>query len=119
MVVSKPPIPADVTLLDAARQAVARLSERASWDPPGGVLDSVEVAHLCAKPDADPVPGVVMTWHQGESRFGLAMPIGRLAFQSGDLDAVPTYLALAIDEPHGPTDDGSRLWFFDLPSGPY
>jgi hypothetical protein len=47
------------------------------------------------------------------------MPIGRLAFQSGDLDAVPTYLALAIDEPHGPTDDGSRLWFFDLPSGPY
>jgi hypothetical protein len=116
---SEPPIPADVSLLDAARRAVTSLRELSPWDPPGGVLDTVEVAHVCRTPDADRVPAVVMTWHQDENLFGLVMPIERLAFQSGDLDAVPTYLMVAIDEPHGPTEDGSRLWFLDLPSGPF
>lgn len=116
---SDPVIPAGVSLLDAARQAVAGLREAAPWDPPNGVLDSVDVVHVCPTPDGAWEPGVVMTWHQGENLFGLVIAIGRLARESGGLEAVPTYLMLAIDEPHGPTEDGSRLWFFDLPSGSY
>lgn len=117
--VSQSSIPAGTSLLDAARQTVDRLRASTPWEPPGGVLDTVEIVHVCPTPDAGWEPGVLMTWHQGENLFGLAIPIGRLAFQSGDLDAVPAYLMLAVDEPHGPTVDGSRLWFFDLPSGPY
>lgn len=108
-----------MSLLDAARQVVSRFRDRTPWDPCGGVLEDIEVVQVSPTADGHGGPGILMTWHQGENRFGLVIPVGRLAFQSGDLDAAPTYLMVALDEPHWPTEDGSRFWFFDLPSGPY
>jgi hypothetical protein len=72
-----------------------------------------------APPDLEPEPGIRLTWRQPDGRFGLLMPIRRLAEQSGGLGSVPFYLRLAVDEPHGPTADGAVMWFSDLPSGPY
>jgi hypothetical protein len=115
--VSKSLIPAELSLLDAAKRTVARVLDSATWDTPGGELDLIEVSHVCPTPHSESVPGVLMTWHQDQNQFGLVMPIERLAEQAGAFESVPTYLMLTVDEPHGPTQDGSRLWFFDLPSG--
>ena len=91
------------------------------WESAGGEVEEIEVVHVAAgsHPDAPGEPGLSMTWHQDSDSYGLVMPIARLAAQAGDLDAVPFYLRLAIDEPHRSSPDGSRVWFFDLPAGPY
>jgi hypothetical protein len=60
-----------------------------------------------------------MRWRQGSNLYGLLMPLGRLVDQAGDIAQVPFYLQLAVDEPHAEAPDGTRLWFQDLPSGPY
>ena len=53
----------------------------------------------------------------GSSRFGLLISWDRLVRQSGSSAAVPSYLGLAIDEPHAAGLDSTVLWFLDLPSG--
>jgi hypothetical protein len=84
-------------------------------DPnPSGHLDEIEVIYVGEGSE----PGLRMTWHQGADRFGLLNSVGRLAEQAGGLDALPFYLRLAIDEPHGPVPHASRQWFLALPSAP-
>jgi hypothetical protein len=109
------PIPPSTSLADAARQAVEGFLASTAFHPSTGEVDSIEVVGVAEAAE----PHVRMTWHQGEHLFGLLIPISRLAVESGGLDAVPFYLRLAMDEPHSPTEDGSRHWFSDLPSGPY
>ncbi|MCU1675378.1 MAG: hypothetical protein JWM93_136 [Frankiales bacterium] len=60
-----------------------------------------------------------MRWRQGPNQFGLLIAMSRLVRQAGDVSQLAPYLKLAVDEPHVPSPDGSRVWFFDLPSGPY
>lgn len=66
------------------------------------------------------LPGVSMTWHQDDRPFGLLMSVQLLIDHGGgDVGSMAFYLRLAVDEPHAPAKDGGRLWFPDLPSGPY
>jgi hypothetical protein len=87
----------------------------------GGDLEDIDVVYIGEgnQVGQDPEPGLRMTWHQESNRFGLLNSVRHLAEQAGGLDALPFYLWLAIDEPHGPVPDAGRLWFLDLPSGPY
>jgi hypothetical protein len=119
--VDEPPIPRGLTLTDAAQQAVEGFRTSTAFQPSTGEVDSIGVVHVGGGQPPEDVaePGVEMTWHQGKHRFGLLMPITRLAAEAGGLGAVPFYLRVAIDEPHRPTADGTRRWFSDLPSGPY
>ncbi len=84
-------------------------------------LDSVELVRVIEGPEMGQAssPGLTMTWHQGEGRFGLIATMSRLVQQADAAESVLTYLDLAIDEPHAPAQDGTRTWFLDLPSGPY
>src|SRR4051794_24424102 len=109
------PIPAGVTLAEAAHRAVSEFHASRPWVPSGGDLESIGVVYVNNPPEWRPEPAIHMTWNQGVNLFGLLISIDRLAEQSGGLDGVPFYLRLAIDEPHGPTPDGSRMWFFNLP----
>lgn len=105
--------------VDAARQVVAAFIA----DPPETLdaeIEAVEVVRLRGGHWAETTThGVAMQWRQGRQELGLLMPIERLAHQAGGLDAVPFYLALAVDEPHDPSPEGTRAWFTDLPSAPY
>lgn len=113
------PIPAGVSPLVAATQVVAALLA----DPPQAPdteIQRAEVVQLRSGQFPEvAVPGVVLEWRQAGNKFGLLMPIDRLARQAGDLDGVPFYLRLAVSEPHGESPEGARAWFTDLPSGPY
>lgn len=114
------PIPPGVTLVEAAQQAVAGFLAASPIDPLYGELDSIEVVHASTGPaPSDIVPGFELRWHQGDNRFGILTPIERLALQAGGLAGVPFYLHLALHEPHREAPGGTRLWFNDLPSGPY
>jgi hypothetical protein len=117
----EPSIPAGMALTDAAQQAIDGFLASTALQPSMGEVDGVELVRVSdgQVSEHQGEPGVQLTWHQGEHRFGLLIPISRLAAESGGLDAVPFYLRLAIDEPHSPTPYGSRHWFSDLPSGPY
>jgi len=108
-------------LLEAARTVVDRMWTESPMSRSSERPETLEVVHISVGFDIgqDPEPGVCMTWTQGEQAFGLVMPISRLARQSGDLESVPFYLQLTVDEPHGRSPDGSRRWFLDLPSGVY
>jgi hypothetical protein len=118
--VAEPAIPAGMDLFEATNQVMA---DFAAWEPPerpvppSGDVDSIEVVQVATGPQASrpSEPGVHMTWHQGTNRFGLVASITKLAEQSRQLQSVAFYLHLMVDEPHGPTSDGSRKWFFDLP----
>jgi hypothetical protein len=89
-------------------------------DPSISDLDDIEVVYLGdAIEHIESEPGLRMTWHQGTNRFGLLGTVRRLAHQAGALDSLPFYLRLAIDEPHSPAPDGSRLWLPDLPFRAY
>lgn len=87
--------------------------------PPEWCLDDIELVQVAAGawPGERRDVGVRMTWHQGPSRFGLLISWDRLVRQSGSSAAVPSYLDLAIDEPHAAGLDSTVLWFLDLPSG--
>ena len=86
--------------------------------PPEWCLDDIDLVQVAA--DAWPGErrdvGVRMTWHQGPSRFGLLISRGT-AWSGSSSAAVPSYLDLAIDEPHAARLDSTVLWFLDLPSG--
>lgn len=112
----------DVDLLAVARTVVQEVRAEPD-DPLDGDLDEVEVevVHVIegqhmGQPGE---PGPRMTWHQGQNAFGFLIPLGRLIQEAGGVETIAVCLRLAIDEPHGPTPDQSRLWFTDLPSGPY
>ena len=107
--------------MDAARQAVDGFHSSRSSGRNGGEVESIEVVWVSrgAPPDLQPEPGVRLSWRQRQGRFGLLMPIQRLAEQSGSLEMVPFYLRLAVDEPHGAPAPEAVMWFGDLPSGPY
>lgn len=107
--------------MDAARRAVEGFRSSRSSGRNAGEVESIEVVWVSrgAPPDLGPEPGVRLTWRQREGRFGLLMPIERLAEQSGSLEMVPFYLRLAVDEPHGAPDPETVMWFSNLPSGPY
>lgn len=112
------PIPPGVSRVEAARRVVAAFLA----DPPDTLaeIEGVEVVELRSGEYASTATyGVVMQWRQGRQQFGLLMPIERLAQQSGGLHAVPFYLGVAVDEPHVDSPQETRLWFTDLPSGPY
>ena len=115
------PVPAGTDLQAAAAHVVETLRTRDATDEYSGDLESIEVVQVTVGQDLgqDPEPGLCMTWAQGERKFGLVMPIRRVAQQAGALDAAPFYLQLAVDEPHRGSADGSRRWFLDLPSGPF
>lgn len=114
------PIPRGVALIDAARQTVAAFIAAPPTESPFHEVEGVEVVQVSTGPwPSKDEPGVELRWRQGENRYGLLIPIERLARQSGGLDGAPFYLRLAVDEPHGPVPEGTRLWFSDLPSGPY
>jgi hypothetical protein len=106
------------TDLQAAAHVVAEAVRTASVT--GGDLDDIDVVYIGEGNHGgqDPEPGLRMTWHQEGNRFGLLNSVRHLAEQAGGLEALPFYLSLAIDEPHGPAPDADRLWFLDLPSGP-
>lgn len=114
-------MPSGMTLLDAARQAVAGFHASTAFQPSGGEVESIEVVWMSrgSAPNLEPEPGIRLTWRQSGNRFGLLMTIRRLAERSGGLDSVPFYLRLAVDEPHGSSADGAALWFSDLPSSPF
>lgn len=109
-----------IDLLSIARTVVQEVRAQPN-DPHGGDLEDIEVVHVLHGQDMDQArePGILMTWHQGQNVFGLLTPMGRLIHQAGGVETVSVYLRLAIDEPHGATPNRSRLWFLDLPSGPY
>ena len=114
-------IPAGVSLTDAVRQALEGFHACTAFEPSNGEVDTIEPVFVGTgdPPDFVGEPGVLLTWHQSQARFGLVIGISRLAWQSAGLEAAPFYLRLAVDEPHAPSPDGSRRWFLDLPSGPY
>jgi hypothetical protein len=101
----------------AARAVAAFLAEPPSRYDDVGRLEVVELRS--GNGPATTVAGVLMEWRQGTDQFGLLMPIERLAYQAGGLDAVAFYLRLAVQEPHGGAAEGRRAWFTDLPSGAY
>ncbi|MBV9952682.1 MAG: hypothetical protein JO291_12065 [Acidimicrobiia bacterium] len=105
---------------EAARQVVAEMqSPTATW-PCHGQMEAIEAVHVGMGWSAsEVVPGIEMRWRQGSNLYGLLMPLDRLVSQAGDLAGVPFYLRLAVDEPNGEVPNGTRLWFQDLPSGPY
>jgi hypothetical protein len=120
----EPAIPKGVALVDAAQQVVREFLAEATGELWKDDLDTIDVVYVSngqasERGWSEPEPGVRMTWHQGANRFGLLISINRLAEESGDLGGVPFFLRVAIREPHGPTADGSRLWFLHLPSGTY
>lgn len=104
----------------AAAEAVVA-AVRAQEPVGHGELEGIDVVHVMVGQSVgqDPEPGIRMTWRQGDWAFGLLMPFSTVVEESGGIDSAAFYLRLAVDEPHGPTPDDSRLWFVDLPSGPY
>ena len=114
-------LPPETDLLAVTQGVVDRLRTEGAWDSAGGDLERIDVVHVTVGQHVAHYsePGVCLRWTQGENKFGLVMPISRLALQAGGVEAIPFYLQLAIDEPHGATSDGSRWWFLNLPSGPY
>lgn len=114
-------LPAGIDLRAAALVAVEAVRTAAPKDLTSGCeLDDIEVVYIAEgyQIGQDPEPGLRMTWHQADAQFGLLNSVRRLAEQAGGLDALPFYLWLAIDEPHGPVPDARRLWFLYLPSAP-
>jgi hypothetical protein len=115
-------LPSGIDALAAASVVAEAVRTPLSDDPDAtGELDDIEVVYLGEGQQVGqaPKPGLRMTWHQGTNRFGLLSSVSRLAEQAGGLDALPFYLRLAIDEPHGPVPANARLWFIDLPTAPY
>jgi hypothetical protein len=113
------PIPPGVSQVEAARQVVAAFLAHPP-DAPFAEVERLAVIQLHGGNwPVSTTHGVAMQWRQGRQEFGLLMPIERLAYQAGGIDAVPFYLGLAVDEPHGESSDGTPTWFTDLPSGPY
>jgi hypothetical protein len=105
---------------EVARGVVAEVQSSATNRSGSGDLQSIEAVHVGRGWSAsDVVPGIEMRWRQGSDLYGLLMPLERLVDEAGDLAQVPFYLRLAVDEPHGEVPEGTRLWFQDLPSGPY
>ena len=113
-----PEPPAEVPPLSPADVVLAVRAEQAAR-PPEWCLDDMELVQVAAGawPGERRDAGVRMTWHQGPSRFGLLISWHRLVRRSCSSAAVPSYLDLAIDEPHAAGLDSTVLWFLDLPSG--
>jgi len=114
-----PSILGGVTPVQAAQRVVAEFRADPRHDP-GVVVESIDVVGLRAgQLSGDAVPGVALQWSQHDRRFGLLMPIERLAQQAGGIEGAAFYLRVAVNEPHEPSGVGTRSWFTDLPSGPY
>lgn len=109
--------PAVRTPAEAALEVVAR---SAAETPVAGIVESINVIDVATGQwPLEIVTGIELRWRQGDNLFGLLIPIDRLEREAGELEAVPFYLRLAVEEPHGAAPNGVRLWFTDLPSGPY
>ncbi len=112
------PIPVGMSDMEAAHQAVRDFLARPA-DGFGDSFESIEVVEVrSVEPEATSA-GISLRWLQGDNKYGLLMPIGRLARQAGSLDGVAFYLRLAVDEPHESPPESARAWFADLPAGPY
>ncbi len=112
-------IPTDAAELADLAETVAAALRAGHLEGSGNHgLEAVEVVRVIEGLDIGQAssPGLTMTWSQGEARFGLIATMSSLVEQAGAAESVLTYLELAIDEPHTPGPDGTRTWFFDLPS---
>lgn len=108
-----------VDMAAEGRAVVERIRASRRPETTYGALESIEMVQVGEGERMDQFPehGLRMTWRQDDAAFGLLMSMGRLVAQSGSVESIEFYLRLAIDEPHSPAPDGSRLWFLDLPSG--
>jgi hypothetical protein len=114
-------LPAAIDLRAAALAAAEAVkTQPVHHHQPGVELDDIKVVYIAEDEQVGQgsEPGLRMTWHQWGNQFGLLNSVRRLAEQAGGFDAIPFYLWLAIDEPHQPAPDASRLWFRDLPTAP-
>ena len=112
-------VPADEAELAGLAETVTTALRAGQQDGSSNLgLDSEEVVRVIEGLEIGQgsSPGLTMTWNQGEARFGLIATMNRVVSQAGAAESVLTYLELAIDEPHTPARDGTRTWFFDLPS---
>jgi hypothetical protein len=106
--------------MEQVQTLVDLFTRSTAFDPLGGVVEGIHAVWVSQKGrwGADVEAGVRLTWRQADNQYGLLMPLSRLLQQTGDLDSAAFYLRLAVDEPHGPTPDGTILWFEDLPTAP-
>lgn len=90
-------------------------------EPLFGSVEALEVVRVSQRGavGAAAEVGIRLVWVQDGQRYELVMPVSRLVDQSGGIGSAAFFLRLAVDEPHGPTPDGTVLLFEDLPSGPY
>ena len=102
----------------SAQQIVEKFLALEVFNPPNGLFEEIEVVWVkeSTEPDGPPIPAICLTWSQGPNLFGLVSSIDRLAEQVGNVESIPFYLRLAIDEPHWPAPDGRRLWFTNHPT---